>query len=64
MKLICENHTNSITYLTYPKGISDKFASCSEVNYYQFRMELLDYGMLIIIKLKAEYINIIIYINL
>ncbi len=30
IKLVCENHTNDITYLVYPKGISDRFASCSE----------------------------------
>ena len=46
MRLVCENHTKSITYLTYPNGISDRFASCSEVNFYKFRMELLDFGML------------------
>lgn len=39
MKLLGENHTNAITYLTYPKGISDKFASCSEVLFFNLRME-------------------------
>jgi len=39
MQLLGENHTNAITYLTYPKGISDKFASCSEVKFYDSRME-------------------------
>jgi len=31
LRLICENHTNAITYLTYPRGASDRFASCSDV---------------------------------
>ena len=26
----CENHTQSILHLTYPLGVSDQFASCSE----------------------------------
>ncbi|EGR30971.1 WD40 repeat protein [Ichthyophthirius multifiliis] len=28
--LHCENHTDSVLFLAYPPGISDKFASCSE----------------------------------
>ncbi|KAL4432056.1 hypothetical protein ABPG74_017792 [Tetrahymena malaccensis] len=28
--LHCENHTDSVVFLTYPPGVSDKFASCSE----------------------------------
>lgn len=28
-KLQCENHTESVLFVTYPKGVSDKFASCS-----------------------------------
>lgn len=28
--LQCENHTDSVVFVDYPKGVSDKFASCSE----------------------------------
>ncbi len=27
--LQCENHTNAVLFLSYPEGVSDKFASCS-----------------------------------
>lgn len=30
LKLVSENHSKAITYLVYPKGVSDRFASCSE----------------------------------
>lgn len=28
--LQCENHTDSVVFIAYPDGVSDKFASCSE----------------------------------
>lgn len=28
--LHCENHTDAVVFLTYPCGVSDKFASSSE----------------------------------
>ena len=28
--LQCENHTDNVVFVDYPKGVSDKFASCSE----------------------------------